>query len=593
MKKAIATLMSAVLLLTAVVFPVSAHDVGLEAVVNRVIQTPMAFERISSEEFDAVCEGKGFSLPVARDGAAEGVFSGTLPEAVTAAMEPLVVNDQFPETMVAHITADMVILQKMDGYEYSMDGYLWQNSNVFTDLTAQTAYTFYQRPVSEQGNVSRALMVTTGERRACTATAVAPVIMEYTPDRITLLCVEGYEYRINGGQWQFSTEFTGLKPDTQYSFSQRIAQSNAEYASEPSEEVVFRTSKDHGSSAVHYDQLVSFIQSNGTADEAGDPSLVYSLPEIEGMTFYFILTDMGEQLSFQLVGFCSLECGLDTVTEFMLKKQDGNIMTTCIAKYFEGNEYLDVADDGFAVYRSTYTAERHFATDAAGTLISSENFAQVYDTTMVLLCALADEVLYSELGFGLRGLGFLKYEGYGEVCCDKPSGTHFGETVVVGPEDASCISYGFTEERYCSICAEKVQKGSLVTPMGHSYDNDCDPDCNTCGAVRHLEHYYSFACATECEICGAVREQSLGEHIPGGGGVCTVCGEKCRLPGDVSGDGRVNIGDVAKAFSHVRKKSLLTDPEDLAVADVTGDGRINIGDVARIFAHVAGKSPLW
>lgn len=64
-------------------------------------------------------------------------------------------------------------------------------------------------------------------------------------------------------------------------------------------------------------------------------------------------------------------------------------------------------------------------------------------------------------------------------------------------------------------------------------------------------------------------------------------------PGDVTGDVKTNMGDVAKIFSHVRKKALIDDEYLLACADATGDGRVNIGDVARVFSHVRQVLPLW
>lgn len=53
--------------------------------------------------------------------------------------------------------------------------------------------------------------------------------------------------------------------------------------------------------------------------------------------------------------------------------------------------------------------------------------------------------------------------------------------------------------------------------------------------------------------------------------------------GDVSGDGKINLGDVAKVFSHVRKSRLLTDDYAFLCADYNGDGKINMGDVAKIY----------
>lgn len=68
---------------------------------------------------------------------------------------------------------------------------------------------------------------------------------------------------------------------------------------------------------------------------------------------------------------------------------------------------------------------------------------------------------------------------------------------------------------------------------------------------------------------------------------------KICLMGDVNGDGKVNIGDTARAYSHVKNASPLTDPYSIQCADVSGDTKLNIGDVARIYAHVKNTSKLW
>lgn len=44
-----------------------------------------------------------------------------------------------------NVTGNSVTLKKTDGYQYSMDGTDWQDSPVFTGLTLNTEYTFYQR----------------------------------------------------------------------------------------------------------------------------------------------------------------------------------------------------------------------------------------------------------------------------------------------------------------------------------------------------------------------------------------------------------------------------------------------------------------
>lgn len=68
---------------------------------------------------------------------------------------------------------------------------------------------------------------------------------------------------------------------------------------------------------------------------------------------------------------------------------------------------------------------------------------------------------------------------------------------------------------------------------------------------------------------------------------------KICLSGDVTGDGKVNIMDVAKLYSHVKGVGALTDSYILACGNVTGDSKVNIMDIAKIYANVKGQSKLY
>lgn len=69
------------------------------------------------------------------------VSSINVPAAITKAEQTADVIDP----VVEKFDCCSVTLAKVDGYEYSMDGKTWQDSNVFIGLTAGTKYTFYQR----------------------------------------------------------------------------------------------------------------------------------------------------------------------------------------------------------------------------------------------------------------------------------------------------------------------------------------------------------------------------------------------------------------------------------------------------------------
>lgn len=63
--------------------------------------------------------------------------------------------------------------------------------------------------------------------------------------------------------------------------------------------------------------------------------------------------------------------------------------------------------------------------------------------------------------------------------------------------------------------------------------------------------------------------------------------------GDVSQDGNVTVGDVAKIYAHIRDTAWITDDYALECADTSGDGEINVGDTARAYAHIRQTRPLW
>ena len=69
----------------------------------------------------------------------------------------------------------------------------------------------------------------------------APVVVARGVSHIVLEAHSGHEFRVGDGQWQASSTFTGLEPDTEYVFYQRIAQTAIQEASEASDSTTART----------------------------------------------------------------------------------------------------------------------------------------------------------------------------------------------------------------------------------------------------------------------------------------------------------------------------------------------------------------
>ena len=84
----------------------------------------------------------------------------------------------------------------------------------------------------------------------------------------------------------------------------------------------------------------------------------------------------------------------------------------------------------------------------------------------------------------------------------------YGAWVISMP---TCATAG-AKERTCSVCG-KVERIVIPAP-GHSYDNDCDTTCNTCGATRSVTHAYGTWKTTKAATCTAdgVKERT-----------CSVC----------------------------------------------------------------------
>ncbi|MGN1443717.1 MAG: RICIN domain-containing protein, partial [Acutalibacteraceae bacterium] len=79
---------------------------------------------------------------------------------------------------------------------------------------------------------------------------------------------------------------------------------------------------------------------------------------------------------------------------------------------------------------------------------------------------------------------------------------------------ATCTEDG-SESRHCKRCDDKIDI-TVIPATGHSYDNDCDTDCNVCGETRSTTHAYGSWKTTKAATCttDGVRERT-----------CSVCGE--------------------------------------------------------------------
>lgn len=140
-------------------------------------------------------------------------------------------------------TDTSVTLVKISGYEYSIDGSVWQESNIFDELDVNTEYSFYRRvaetDTSYASEKSAPLVVKTQKHSAGSPKDVVAIRIDVTS--ITLAPYAGYEFSMDGVSWQSDNHFDGLKANTQYTFYQRIAETDDYYASQISQVVKITT----------------------------------------------------------------------------------------------------------------------------------------------------------------------------------------------------------------------------------------------------------------------------------------------------------------------------------------------------------------
>lgn len=138
-----------------------------------------------------------------------------------------------------------ITLKPTDNYEYKCNNGSWQKSNIFDNLSFDTDYTFYQRLGKTSENVasSPSEPKTIHTKKKNVSVPVSPEIISKNAFSITLKEIDGYEYSIDGINWQKSNVFVGLESIHEYTFYQRFAQTDIFCESEKSVGLTIKTDK--------------------------------------------------------------------------------------------------------------------------------------------------------------------------------------------------------------------------------------------------------------------------------------------------------------------------------------------------------------
>lgn len=526
----------------------------------------------------------------------------------SAASEPLNVTTNkmaavIPSAPTVRIkTPTTITLEPTQGYEYSMDGSTWQTSNHFTGLTANREYTFYQRQAETASTYgsdkSEALKVKTSDKNTSSLKPVQPIVTNTTTNSITLLAKDGYEYSRDGKNWQTSNVFSGLSANTSYTFYQRIKESTDEKASAASSACTAKTLSATTYSGVttgtNYDKLRSFINYYGSINSDGNRMILYVDEDYDGWTYYYAMENTSSGILFTLLTDKNSASRLVSSTEFVLKKTSSTIAVDFTLFYYSNNKCVDAPNAIKNISRTTHTSSSTYSLSKSGTYITSTMFSNHFSQSLQLMCAYFNLYIYRNLGFGLKGLGFIVYESDTNAVCDEPSGLHVGAVETRNAYAATCVTKGYTGDKYCTACGGKITSGSAISCKGsHTYSSSCDDTCNTCGEMRRITHTYSTDCDSECNICSELRI-SLNNHVydDKNDKTCNACGSQ-RAQGDLDGKEGVTRNDAIYLLYNVimgDAKYPLDQP-----CDFNGDGVKNRNDAIYLLYHVimgASKYPL-
>lgn len=445
-----------------------------------------------------------------------------------------------------------------DTYEYgyklngSANEYTWQASNVIEGLSPNKKYDFVARVKETSdtyaGEISAVTNVTTNKNPAPETPAVPAAISDNIGDRsITLTVVAGAVYKCGDGEWQTGNVFTNLSPNTEYTFYQKIAETETTYESAVSAGAVIKTAKSSVSAP-----SAPVLSENGKTEVTLIANALYEY-SMDGTTWsdsnVFSSLTVGTTYSFYQriketeTAKASPASQALTVTTL---KNEGPAATLVPKKNFVSETVVRLTpEDGYE-----YSIDgKTWSDDPLFTKLKPFTTYTFYQRVKETGTAYAGEISYakiktscdhSQITVKVTSEPTCTENGKSyNVCsvCDTyvkenvlpAKGHSFGDWVVTAKATETSDR---VEERVCSVCGEKETRTSKCEHTSVSEKIISEPTCVEAGVTKHICDECGFTVKTdtvpakghtpgEWETTKEATSSDDGEKVR----KCTVCGE--------------------------------------------------------------------
>jgi hypothetical protein len=148
------------------------------------------------------------------------------------------------------------------------------------------------------------------------------------------------------------------------------------------------------------------------------------------------------------------------------------------------------------------------------------------------------------------------------------------------------------EAATCSVSGTATSFGGTGDPVKLTLSNEINT-YETTVAGNTADYSFGMVAAGTYTLTVSRANHATRTYTVTVGGISVIQDVKLHLLGDIDGNGKVNVGDTAKVYAHVKNTSAITDAYLLKCADVSGEGKVNVGDTAKIYAHVKNTNLLW